>query len=142
MFMLWKRNLMRRNNNFWSASGDDRKLRRTKQNSLNTSTTIGLSSHKVWVFKTLPFLRSRGDKLFQRGTGNARPEMNFEKMKKTPRDIIIVFHSRKFQKYLSSHLREILWTKKGKKKNNNKKPYNHYKVFRWKRKTLTRLLLL
>ena len=133
---------MRKSSYFWSASGYDRKLRRTKQNSLNTSTTIGLSSHKVWMFKSLLYLRSRMHKLFQRGTGNGRPEMIFDKIKKTPRDIDILFHSRKFHKNLFSHLWEILWTKKGKKKNNNKKHYNHYKVFRWKRKTLIKNLTI
>lgn len=33
-----------------------------KQNSLNTFTNKGLSSHKVFIFKCLPFHKSRRDK--------------------------------------------------------------------------------
>lgn len=33
---------------------------------------MGLLSRKVWMFKCLPFLRSRGEKVFRRGTGNGR----------------------------------------------------------------------
>ena len=52
---------------------------------------------------------------FCRGTGNGRQEMNFQKMKKSPRDMIIFYQSWKFQVNLSSHLWDILWTKTGKK---------------------------
>ena len=71
IFILCKMN----KTNFWSASGDDRKLRRTKQNSVKTCTYIGLSSHKVWSFKSLPFLRSPGIKVFWIGTGNRQTEV-------------------------------------------------------------------
>ena len=66
---------MRKNSYFWRASGDDRKLRRTKQNSVNTCTYIGLSSHKVLLFKSSPVLRSHRNKVFCLGTGNGQTEV-------------------------------------------------------------------
>lgn len=48
----------------WSASVNKGKLRWTKRYSLN------FSSQKVWMFKSLSFLRCWGDKLFCRGAEN------------------------------------------------------------------------
>lgn len=57
-----------------SFSCANRMLRRINQSSLNTSTYIGISSHKVWMCTSLLFLRSRGDKSLSYGTGNRRIE--------------------------------------------------------------------
>lgn len=56
----------------WITSGDDRNLRRTKQYSLIAYTNIDKSSYKVWMFNSLSFVRSWGDKLFV-AVGNGRP---------------------------------------------------------------------
>ena len=59
----------------WWASDDDWKLRRTKQNSVNTCTYIGILSHKVWLLKSILFLRSRRNKVFCLGTGNRQTQV-------------------------------------------------------------------
>lgn len=43
-----------------NTSGDDKKSRQIKQNNVNIDTYIGPSSHKVWLFKSSTFLKSRG----------------------------------------------------------------------------------
>ena len=63
-----------------------------------------------------------------------RPEVNFFKNFKTYLHHLMLHLPWKFQVNPSSHLWEIAGTK-NRKKNNNKQ-YNHYKVFRLKRKTL------
>lgn len=53
---------------FFSNSCDDRKLHRIELNSLNTSTCIHrtglILSHKFWLFKYIPFRRSRRYRVF------------------------------------------------------------------------------
>lgn len=60
-------------------------------------------------------------------------------MNKTPGDIIMDLLFLKFSGIISSHLGNIPPTKKGENrmKERKKKQYTHFKVFRWKQKTLT-----
>lgn len=63
-----------KNKSFFSSS-TDRKEGRIKQTNLNTSTYIGVLTHKVWMFKFSPFLRSRGHNFFYYGTVNKQTEV-------------------------------------------------------------------
>ena len=126
---------------FFITSVDNRKWRSTRFYPQHLFNTQDLSSLKISSLYLSLFSRTFTDKISFKKTKNGhiyQPEVNFLTKVKNNQLHSLSHLPWKFQVNPFSHLWEIARTKNGEKNNKKKKQYNHYKVFRLKRKTLIR----